>query len=452
MNAAYFDNNKDEMATFDLFIRKLPNEWGFFIANGIEDAIDYATNIKFRKEDIEYLKQQKKFKPEFLESLKDFKFKGEIHAVKEGTPVFPNQPVMRITAKRTQAQFIETTLLNTINFQTMIATKANRIVNAAGKAAVIDFGLRRASGPDAGMLGARAAYIGGAVGTSNVKAGMEYKIPISGTHAHSFVMSFPTELESFRAYVKTFPDNSTLLIDTYDTAQGARNAAIVAKELEKKGHKLGAVRLDSGDLAILSKRVRFILDSEGLDYVKIVASNDLNEYKIDNLKQKGAKIDGYGVGTEMITAKPVSAISGVYKIVEDEEGPKIKLSPGKKTYPGKKQIYRFTSDEGFYMYDMLTLEDEFEDGIPLLEQVVKDGKRVSPRRDLEEIRSYALNCVSKLPTHVKQLRASGHSYMVGESFGLRNLVDKLSEQYEVKEQVVRKPYIETDSTYASQQT
>lgn len=431
MNAAYFDNNKDDVATFDLFIRKLPEDWGYFIANGIEDAIDYATSIKFEEEDIEYLRSQGKFKEAYLEFLKDFKFEGEIYAVPEGTPVAPNTPILRVTAKRTQAQFLESALLNIINFQTMIATKASRVIKAAskGNATVVDFGLRRAQEEDAAMKGARAAYIVGAVATSNVKAGKEYGIPISGTHAHSFVMSFPTELDAFRAYVKTFPDNATLLIDTYDTENGARNAAVVAKELEAKGKRLGAIRLDSGDLCELSKRVRAILDEQGLNYVKIFASNDLNEYKIEELIKRGARIDAYGVGTEMITAKPIAAISGVYKLVEDDEGGKIKLSEDKKSYPGKKQVYRVCEISDFgdshYLYDLLALESEetFGEGLchyPLLKPFVKKGKRICQKEDLSKIRNHLemeLYTINKGPIPLKI------------SKGLQKLVDDLTEKY-----------------------
>jgi nicotinate phosphoribosyltransferase len=263
---------------------------------------------------------------------------------------------MTVKAKRTQSQFLETTLLNTINFQTMIASKASRIVNAARGAKIVEFGLRRAQEEDAAMKGARATYLAGCVATSNVKAGKVYGIPISGTHAHSFVMSFENEIDAFRAYVKTFPNNATLLIDTYDTIEGARNAAIIGKELETKGKKLGSVRLDSGDMTELSKQVRNILDDAGLNYVKIFASNDLNEYKIDEMIKNGARIDAYGVGTEMITAKPIAAISGVYKITEDNNGAKIKLSPGKKTYPGEKQVYRVTGTDGIYQHNVLALK------------------------------------------------------------------------------------------------
>lgn len=428
MNAAYFGNNKDETATFELFIRNLPENWGYFIANGIEDAIDYATSIKFTKEDIDYLRGQKLFTEDYLQSLESFKFEGEIYAVKEGTPVFPNMPILRVTAKRTQAQFLETALLNIINFQTLIATKASRVVNSAKEAKVIDFGLRRAQEEDAAMKGARAAYIAGAVATSNVKAGKEYGIPISGTHAHSFVMSFSNELDAFRAYVKTFSDNATLLIDTYDTEQGARNAAIVAKELEQNGKKLSAVRLDSGDLCDLSVKVRYILDKEGLSYVRILASNDLNEYKISELTKNGARINGYGVGTKMITAKPVAAISGVYKLVEDIDGGKIKLSKGKRSYPGKKQVYRISDEQGNYVKDVLALENEGAAGKPLLKPVVQEGQRVSQRSSLKETRAYCFEEISKLPASILEVKVT-EAYPIEISSGLNYLAESLTEKY-----------------------
>lgn len=428
MNAAYFDNNKDDVATFDLFIRKLPKDWGYFIANGIEDAIDYATSIKFTEEDITYLREQRIFDENYLKFLKDFKFEGDIYAVKEGTPVAPNTPILRVTAKRTQAQFLETALLNIINFQTMVATKASRVINAAQGANVVDFGLRRAQEEDAAMKGARACYIAGAVATSNVKAGKEYGIPISGTHAHSFVMSFENEIDAFRAYVKTFPENATLLIDTYDTEQGARNAAAVAKELEQKGKRLDAVRLDSGDLCDLSQKVRKILDAESLGYVKIIASNDLNEYKIEELIKNGARIDGYGVGTEMITAKPVAAISGVYKLVHDGNGSKIKLAPEKKTYPGIKQVFRITRN-GKHLNDILGLQyTDWIDESQLLEIAVRGGQRISKKRSLQETRQYCLEGVAKMPDDLKIPRVT-ETYKVEVSENLQKLVDNLTEKY-----------------------
>ncbi len=426
MNAAYFEAGKNDIATFDLFIRRLPNDWGFFIVNGIEDAVDYATNLKFNPDDIVYLREQYIFDESYLKILKNFKFTGEIYAVREGTPIAANTPVLRVTAPRMEAQLLETILLNSVNFQTMIASKANRIVNIAGSAKVVDFGLRRAQDKDAAMKGARAAFIGGTVATSNVLAGKEYGIPISGTQAHSFVMSFPNELESFRAYTKTFPNNPTLLIDTYDSLQGARNAVIVGKELEARGKSLRAVRLDSGDLAELSIQVREILDQAGLEYVKIFASNDLNEYKIDDLVSRGARIDCYGVGTELITAKPIAAIPGVYKLVEDGDGAKIKLSAEKKSYPGKKQVYRIEKD-GRYTHDVLALEGEIISGTALLEKVVENGERIHESRDLNEIRAYCFEQVAKMPVNSRKLIATPYEFT--ESLGLKLLRKTLSEKY-----------------------
>lgn len=428
MNAAYQASGKNDEATYDLFVRKLPENWGFFIANGIEDAIDYAINIKFEEEDIDYLREQRLFSEDFLESLRDFRFSGEIYAVREGTPVTANTPIIRVTGRRMEAQLLETVLLNTVNFQTMIATKANRVVNAAAPGKVVDFGLRRAQEKDASIKGARAAYLAGCVGTSNVLAGKELGIPISGTQAHSFVMSFNTEIEAFRQYAKVFPDKPTLLIDTYNTLEGARNASIIGKEMEARGERLGAVRLDSGDLASLSKQVREILDKSGLNYVRIVASNDLNEYKIAELREQGARIDGFGVGTELITAKPTAAIPGVYKLVEDESGAKIKLSSEKKSYPGKKQVYRVIGKDGKYSHDILALDGEEVEGIPLLECVVEDGNRIYSRRELEEIREYCLDRVAFMPDHVKALRVE-KPYEVKESEGLKNLRESLSRKY-----------------------
>jgi len=428
MGAVYHASGKDDMATFDLFIRKLPKDWGYFVANGIEDAIEYVTNIKFEKEDLDYLTAQG-FSPEYISFLKDFKFEGDVYAVQEGTPVFANEPILRVTAKRSQAQFVETALLNMINYQTLIASKASRVVTAAGDSKVVDFGLRRAQEEDAGMKGARAAYIAGAVATSNVKAGQEYGIPITGTMAHALIMSYQTEVDAFRAYVNTFPQNGTLLIDTYNTIEGAKNAGIVAKELEVKGGKLGGVRLDSGDLMDLSKKVRQILDAQGLGYVKILASNDLNEYSIKELIDGGAPINGFGVGTEMITAKPVAAIPGVYKLVEDSDGAKIKLSPGKKTLPGKKQIYRQFAEDGKFTHDIIALEGEEVTGLPLLELAVKDGVRARAKPALAETRAYALSQIAKIPDKYRTVAAPN-----GFAVQISGALDKLVSQLETEHQ------------------
>lgn len=427
MNAAYLDAGNNDWAVFDLFIRKLPKDWGFFVANGIDDGIDYATNLKFTKEDLEYLAEQGHFQQRHIDALTNFKFTGDIYAVKEGTPIGANTPILRVHAPRIEGQYLETMLLNAINFDTLVATKANRIVRAAGEAKVIDFGLRRAQGMDAAMRGARAAYIAGAVGTSNVKAGKEFGIPIVGTHAHSFVMAFPREIDAFRAYVNAFPNRPTLLVDTYNVLQGIDNAIVVAKEMEMRGQRLGGIRLDSGDIAGDSILGREKLDNAGLEYVRIVASNDLNEYKIDDMIKNGARIDGYGVGTELITAKPIAAISGVYKLVQDSAGAKIKLSPEKQTHPGIKQVYRCYNDAGTVSHDVLALENEHIIGTPLLEKVVEKGARILPRRTLHAIREYCHDEVLSMPVHTKDLVAT--QYEVRLSEGLRNLESDLKQQY-----------------------
>lgn len=437
MMAAYAKNDmSDDEATFDMFIRKLPKDWGYYIAAGIEDAIDEIINLEFDESDIEYLREQNIFEESFLEELTDFKFDGEIYAVKEGEVVFPNEPLIRITGKRSQVQLLETLVLNTINYQTMIASKASRVVEAAKGKGVADFGLRRAQGEDAAMKGARAAYIAGCIGTSNVKAGKEYGIPIIGTHAHSFVMSFDEEIDAFRAYADTFPDAAVLLIDTYDTVEGAKKAAIVGQELAAKGHKLKGVRLDSGDLIELSKQVRTVLDDAGLEEAMIFASNDLNEYKIAEHRKQGAQIDAYGVGTELITAKPVAAIPGVYKLVEDTGGAKMKLSPGKKSYPGKKQIFRYEHPTtNTYFVDVLTLEEENAQSpiaTCLLEESVRAGRRIRERPALEDIRNYSLKEVKKIYHRLRRIRTTD-KYEVSASQSLQKKITELSEQYETKQ-------------------
>jgi len=429
MNAAYLDNHKaEEIATFELFIRSLPQNWGYFIAAGINEALNYICQLQFNDEDISYLQKLKLFKPKYLDYLKHFKFKGNITAITEGTPFTAKTPIITVTAKRLQAQFVETILLNIVNFQTMIASKASRVVNAAGNAKVIDFGLRRAHGSDASIKGARAMYIAGVNATSNVEAAKTYEIPPSGTMAHSFVMGFRNEIDAFRAYANTFPDNTVFVIDTYDTLEGARRTAKVAKEMERNGHRLVGVRLDSGDMMNLSEQVRSILDDEGLGYVKIVLSSDLNEYKIDKFTQDNAPVDFYGVGTEMITAKPVSAISGVYKLVEDNLGPKIKLSENKRTFPGRKQVYRVMNNDGNYLYDVLELESEIHEGRPLLEHVVRGGKKIIKPVPLEEVRDYSLDCVARLPLEARMVRVT-KPYQLKIGSELIRLTEKLTAEY-----------------------
>ena len=431
MCASYFDNRNFEPATFDLFIRRLPPNRSYFLFAGLEQVLLYLERVTFNEEQIDFLKKQG-FKDDFLDYLRNFKFTGEVWAVPEGTVVFPNEPLIRVTAPIIEAQLVESFILNTVNLQTTIATKASRVVNAAKGKPVIEFGLRREHGTDAGMKVARCAYIAGCSGTSNVLAGMKYGIPIFGTMAHSFVMSFEKEIDSFRAFVKTFPDKSTLLIDTFDDIKGAEKAAIVAKELEEQGFKLRAVRLDSGDLAELSKKVREILDKNGLEYVSIFASGDLDEYKIEDLLKKGAKIDAFGVGTKMGTSADRPYVDIIYKLCEtmNKKGdfsPIMKLSKGKVTLPGRKQVFRFRNKKGYLVRDVIALEDEKINGEPLLSKVMEKGKIVYDLPSLEEIRKKALENVSRLPEKYKKLRGAPR-YPVELSPRLKILMKELTEK------------------------
>jgi len=407
MCASYFENGKNETATFDLFIRKLPPNRSYFIFAGLEQVLLFLEKVKFSGEHIGYLRD-KRLSEGFLEYLRGFKFTGEVWSVPEGTIVFPEEPLLRVTAPIIEAQLIETFILNTVNLQTMISTKASRVVRAAEGRSVIEFGLRRTQGTDAGMKAARCSYLAGAEGTSNVLAGMKYGIPIFGTMAHSYVMFFDKEIDSFRAFAKTFPETSTLLIDTYDDMKGAENAVTVAKELEAKGYRLNAVRLDSGNLLTISQKVRRILDGHGLDYVKIFASGDLDEYVIEELVKGGAKIDAFGVGTRMSTSLDRPYVDVVYKLSgKVEEGsfvPAMKLSNGKVTLPGKKQVFRQKDKNGNCVKDTIGLEDEDVKGERLLKKVMKDGLITCEMPPLDKIRKTTSNNLMELPEKYKRLR------------------------------------------------
>jgi nicotinate phosphoribosyltransferase len=340
--------------------------------------------------------------------------------------------LIRVTAPIIEAQLIETFLLNTVNLQTMIATKAARVVNAAKGKSVIEFGLRREHGIDAGMKVARCTYITGCQGTSNVLAGLHYGIPIFGTMAHSFVMSYEKEIDAFRAFAKTFPNKSTLLIDTYDDIAGAEKAAIVAKELEEKGYRLGGVRLDSGDLAEISKKVRKLLDDKGLQYVRIFASGDLDEFRIAELLGKGAKIDAFGVGTKMGTSADKPYVDVIYKLCEIMSGsgrfsPIMKLSEGKVTLPGRKQVYRFKDENGNFSKDVIALTDEKIKGEPLLVKVMEKGEITYDLPSLDEIRATAAENLSKLSEKYKKLTGVP-TYPVELSQDLETLIRKLKKK------------------------
>jgi nicotinate phosphoribosyltransferase len=428
MCASYFDNKKFKSATFDLFIRRLPENRSYLLFAGLEQALLFLESVKFTEEHLAYLQKQG-FNGQFLDYLRNFKFTGEVWAVPEGTLAFPCEPLIRVTAPIIEAQLVETFLLNTVNLQTMIATKASRVVNAAKGKPVIEFGLRREHGIDAGMKVARCSYIAGCQGTSNVLAGLKYGIPIFGTMAHSFVMSFEKEIDAFRAFARTFPNRSTLLIDTYDDIAGAEKAAVVAKELERMGCKLGGVRLDSGNLAEISKKVRALLDKKGLRHVNIFASGDLDEYRIAELLSRGAEIDSFGVGTRMGTSADKPYVDVIYKLCEtmSESGafsPIMKLSEGKATLPGRKQVFRFEDRKGNYAKDMIALADEKREGEPLLVKVMENGKIAYDLPSLSEIRATASENLSRLPKKYKKLTYAP-TYPVELSRALEALIKKL---------------------------
>ena len=419
MNGYFLQNKKEEVAVFDVFFRQ--NELiTFSLAAGLEQVVDYVLNLKFDDEDIAYLKGLNLFDGRFLDYLKNFKFTGNIYSVPEGTMVFPGEPILTVKAPIMQAQLVETAILNMINHQTLIATKAAKVCHAAAGDNVMEFGLRRAQGPDAGIYGARAAIIGGCNSTSNVLAGQMFNIPVSGTHAHSWVMNFPSEYEAFKAYASVYPNAILLLVDTYDTLRsGIPNAIKVFDEEVKKGHKPIGIRIDSGDLAYLTKQARIMLDAAGYDYVKICASGDLDERSISSLKQQGAKIDSWGIGTKLITSAEMPALGGVYKLAGIEENgaiiPKIKVSDNsaKITNPGFKSIYRiYGGASGKAEADLIFLRGEkfdFEKPFTvyhpierwkkitfenykvreLTVKVIENGKLVYKLPSLKEIAAYA---------------------------------------------------------------
>ncbi len=405
MADSYLRHGLNQRATFDLFVRHLPRNRAFLLNVGLEQVVYYLLHMRFTDDAIAYLRSLRRFSDAFLAYLRDFRFRGDVWAMPEGTVFFPNEPVLRITAPRIEAQIVETFLLNTYNAGVMYASKAARVVLAAQGRGVADFSPRRDHGTDAAMKVARAAYIAGCVGTSNVLAGKVYGIPVIGTMAHSYVMSFPTELDAFRAYAADFPDNAVLLIDTYDTLQGARHAVVVARELQERGYQLRGVRLDSGDLVRLSREVRRILDEAGFPEVQIFLSGDLNEYRIRDLLAAGAVADAFGVGTQLGTSADAPYINGVYKIVEDELGLKVKLSTGKVSLPGRKQVYRFYDGQGRMTHDIIALHDEPAPpgGEPLLQEVIRDGEPVVPLPSLAEIRQRAQEQIAALPEHLRSI-------------------------------------------------
>ena len=423
MAQSYFRHRFKAQATFDLFVRQMPKHRSYLLFAGLEDALQYLKNLKFAQEDLDYL-EALGFDEDFLTYLGKLRFYGEVWAMPEGTVFFPLEPVMRITGSLIETQIVESLLLNIVNFSTMIATKASRIVAAAAGRGVYDFSLRRTHGIDASLKAARSAALAGFRGTSNVLASRVYGIPAVGTMAHSFIMSFSSEEKAFKAFFETFPNKCILLVDTYETEKGVRNAIEVAREFKSKGYLLKGVRLDSGDLLKLSVRTRALLDSHGFREVKIFASGDLDEYKIGDLVQKNAPIDDFGVGTKMGVSMDAPSLDVIYKICEvtNESGvflPTMKLSEKKVTLPGRKQVFRVSGKSKSFKKDIIGLERE-NCGEPLLRKVMEAGEVLGSLKPLSEIRETA----SK---NLKQLKTEG-AYPVQISPGLKKLIRGLSRE------------------------
>ena len=457
MANGYLENNmEDQIAYFDMFFRSIPDDGGFAIMAGVEQLIDYLRHLKFNDEDIAYFESKGIFNQKFLDYIKNFKFECDVWAIPEGTPIFPHEPIVVVRGPVVQAQLIETMVLLTINHQSLIATKANRIVRAGQGRSIVEFGSRRAQGYEGAILGARAAYIGGCIGTANTIVDRDFDIPAMGTMAHSWVQMFPTELDAFRAYAKAYPDNCTLLVDTYNTLQsGIPNAIkVFNEEIVTKGFRPKSIRLDSGDLAYLSKECRKMLDAAGFEDCKIMASSSLDEYVINNLISQGAEIDLFGVGERLITAKSQPVFGGVYKLTSIEKDgeiiSKIKVSEnvGKITTPGFKQVYRlFDKTSGKAIADVITLHDEVIDNTkpyeifhpvftwkrkkltnftpkPLLVQIFEKGVCIYENPSVHDIQQYCKDQLDLFWDEVKRFDRP-HRYFVDLSQELWDIKDQL---------------------------
>jgi nicotinate phosphoribosyltransferase len=425
MGQSYFET-LGVKATFELFVRNLPPNRGYLIAAGLEDVCKYLLNFRFVDDDIEFLKERG-FKDEFLDFLREIRFTGDVWAIPEGELVFQNEPMLRVTAPIIEAQLFETFVINTINFQTLIATKASRVVSSAKGRPVIDFGSRRAHGFDAGLKAARASYIGGCIGTSNVLAGKLYKMPIYGTMAHSYIEAFSNEKEAFKAWLKSWGTDTILLIDTYDTLRGVRNAIEAVKELTGR-RMLKGVRIDSGRLVNLSKEVRRILDEAGFEATKIFVSGGLDEYTIGDYLEEGGVADFFGIGSSMVTSDDAPKIDIVYKLVESEENgkliPKMKIAEGEKiTLPGAKQVFRI-GDEDKYVRDIIGLSQENLLGEKKLVQIFKNGELLYKLPTLDKIRERAQAELRKLPDECRRIRNPA-TYPVEVSRELLKLTERM---------------------------
>ena len=402
MLQGYFERGMDKTAAFEFFVRKLRPGRGFLLAAGLEQVLDFLEQARFTPQELEWLYSTKRFSDEFISWLATWRFEGDVHAMPEGTVCFPDEPLLRVVAPLPQAQLIETRLINLLHFQTLIASKAARSALMAPGKLLVDFGLRRAHGAEAGLLAARATYLAGFSGSSTVLAGARFDIPMFGTMAHSFVQAHDSETESFRSFAHAQPDNVVLLIDTYDTETAAHKVVALAPELAAQGIAIKGVRLDSGDLGKLARRVRRILDDGGLQATTIFASGDLDEYRVRDLLAQGAPIDGFGIGTRLDTSADVAYLDCAYKLQEYAGQPRRKRSLGKATWAGRRQVWRRYDEQGRMAGDIVSLEGDCQVGEPLLVQAMRSGQRLASA-SLAAIRNRAAAGLAQLPEPLRQL-------------------------------------------------
>jgi nicotinate phosphoribosyltransferase len=425
MLQAYHREGMSGTATFELFVRKIPPNRNFLIAAGLEQLVEFLEDFEFSDEECEWLGTLDYFTPEFIDHLSKLRFTGDVYAIPEGTVFFQNEPIVRVTAPIAEAQIIETRLINIVQLQTMIASKAARSALAAPGKLLVDFGLRRAHGAEAGLMAARAAYLAGFDGTSNVLAGKLFDIPVYGTMAHSYIMAHDDEVEAFERFAESLPGNVLLLIDTYDTLEAARKVVTLAPRLAERNIPIKGVRLDSGDMAELAKGVRSILDEGGLTECSIFASGDLDEHELFRMLEAGAPIDGFGVGTRLTTSQDMPYLNCAYKLQEYAGRPRRKRSKGKENWPGRKQVYRRYDDEGHMLHDVMAEESESQiEGEPLLRQVMAKGKRVGAQETLAVMRERLRGQLQQLPPALNAIEESA-VYTVLISDGLQRLVERM---------------------------
>ncbi|MCB1770011.1 MAG: nicotinate phosphoribosyltransferase [Candidatus Competibacteraceae bacterium] len=427
MLQTYHAERMQETAVFDLFVRRLPDRRSFLLAVGLEQALDYLENLHFTAGELDWLAGCGRFTPQFVASLENFRFTGEVHALPEGTVFFPNEPILRVTAPLSQAQLVESRLINLLHYQTLIATKAARCVLAAPGKLLVDFGMRRAHGAEAALLAARASWLAGFAGTATVVAGMRFGIPIFGTMAHSLVEAHDREEDAFIHFAAAQPGNVVLLIDTYDTEAAARKLLELAPHFSERSIQIKGVRIDSGDLAEHARRVRRILDEGGLKEVTLFGSGDLDEYRLAELSEAGAPYNGYGIGTRLDASTDAPTLDMVYKLQEYAGKPRRKRSEGKATWPGRKQIYRRTDENGILAGDCLSLENAPQPGEPLLQPVMREGKRLGPPEPPADIRERVQRQLAALPAALRANRTDA-SYPVEIAPELRELADRLDRE------------------------